>query len=440
MDIIYILSIVLTITPGPGEGTALEIVRDMFGYCEDDPENSLAILEEFKLQYPEVSYPIDSFINNFKELLKNSTKVSEVREQLTKDFFNDIIQKVDSIEDSGHARFLLLQESWARTRENEGELIAQLETSYTSYLEAVALDPDDMKSWARLGWVSKALCKSGEAEKAHLKSLKLAKARGDKSYVAANYSYLGLIEQSRGMLKEAEEYHLKALVLEQKLDNKKKTADSYGHLGLIYKTRGDVKKALTCYLGALEINKDLGREAEMAILYDTLATIHEIQGELEKSVEYWEKSLAINLKLDNKMGMASNFGNLGNIYLTCEILDQAEECHLKSLNLNEELNKMKDMARDCKNLSTIYHVLERPDEAQTYIQASVRIANELASLEKAANKLGNRGLFHKVRGEMAAACTQWRKARELYLEMGSESMVAQMDEWLVEAEQPDSDE
>lgn len=84
-----------------------------------------------------------------------------------------------------------------------------------------------------------------------------------------------------------------------------------------------------------------------------------------------------------------------------------------------------DNADGWNQLGTLLHRLGHLDEAIAAYERVLALGNKSADKEVIAIATGNLGIIYKTRGDMAAACTAWRRAHGLFAEVG---MTPQMDQ------------
>jgi tetratricopeptide (TPR) repeat protein len=110
----------------------------------------------------------------------------------------------------------------------------------------------------------------------------------------------------------------------------------------------------------------------------------------------YEKALIFNKKTCNKEGMANQYNGLGAIFLERGDLARAEEMHTKALELSDELGLKEVMAHTFGYLDTLC----------------------------------------KQKDDMDAACAHWRKACDLWHEIGNQGQAERCERLLCEAKCP----
>jgi tetratricopeptide (TPR) repeat protein len=274
-------------------------------------------------------------------------------------------------ETQGHAALKTSAEYWRHL----GALafLHNTQKALVAYQKAVTLDPLDPEGWRYLGELQYRL---GD----------LAKSADDRKTQAMGCMRLEWIALERGDLTRAEALIADAIRFAQATEWQEGLARAYGNLGNIHRIRGDLDKAEEMLLKSFKLEEYLGNKAGMATDYGNLGNIYKDRGDLDKAEEMHLTSLKLEEGLGNKEGMAADYGNLGNIYQTRGELDKAEEMHLTSLKLEEGLGNKEGMA-------VTYH---------------------------------NLGVIYQGKRDKAAMCECWRKARDLYQEIGLPDKVARV--------------
>ena len=145
--------------------------------------------------------------------------------------------------------------------------------SLEAYQNAVALDPDDVEAWNKLGHLRYRLGDLDGAVSTYEKILSLGNTISDKEMIAVATGNLGIVYETRGDLDEAEDMYRKSLALNEQLGRKQGMAADYGNLGIVYRARGDLDEAEDMYRKSLALNEQLGRKQGMAADYGNLGML-----------------------------------------------------------------------------------------------------------------------------------------------------------------------
>ncbi len=197
---------------------------------------------------------------------------------------------------------------------------------------------------------------------------------------------LGLIYMLHEDLDKAEELVCKSLQIAEQIGCFKNMPSGYGNLGLIYMHRNDLDKAEDCLRRALELYEQIGNRKGAARQYANLGIVYKDREELDKAEDMFQKSLKISEQQGMPGLVAANYGNIGLIYQRRGELDRAEEMHLKSLEIEEKIDNLLGTAYQCGNLGYIY----------------------------------------ETRGDLSKTRVFWEKARDLFVKMGIQHEVQQL--------------
>lgn len=295
-----------------------------------------------------------------------------------------------------------------------------------AYEKAVALDPGEPDA---LTYVGELRYRRGElalARDVFEALLKLGRQQSDKRAESMACLRLGWIHRDRGDLAAAEACQKDALQIAESIAWTEGMARAYGNLGLLNQARGDLDKAEDMHLKALKLEEELNRKEGMARAYGNLGLVHQTRGDLGEAEEMQIMSLKLEEELGNKEGMAITYGNLGVVHQTRGDLFRAEQMQLKALKLSEEVGRKEGMSRAYNNLGIIHQKRGELGEAEEMHLKALKLEEELDRKEGMAAIYGNLGIIQEGRGDMASTCDCWRKARDLYREMG---LTKQADEW-----------
>ena len=122
-----------------------------------------------------------------------------------------------------------------------------------AYRRATQLDPGNADGWNMSGLLLARVGDLTEAMAAYNTVLALGEQHSNKLEIAAAYSNLGNVYQTRGDLDKAIEFYQKALKLHEALGSKGGMAANYGNLGLVYQMRGDLGLAIEFFQKALKL-------------------------------------------------------------------------------------------------------------------------------------------------------------------------------------------
>lgn len=161
-------------------------------------------------------------------------------------------------------------------------------------------------------------------------------------------------------------------------------------------------------------------------------------GDLNEAEQAYVRVGELATKMGDKKADAASLGNLGNLFLTRGDLNRAEEAYKKSLAFNTELGRKEGMASTHGNLGVLYSQRGDFDRAKDAYEKGLALDIELGRKEGMAMKYRNLGILHRIRDELALACENWRKARNLFAEVGIPHQLKKCEAWMGEVGCPNS--
>ncbi|MGC1951489.1 MAG: tetratricopeptide repeat protein [Gammaproteobacteria bacterium] len=199
-------------------------------------------------------------------------------------------------------------------------------------------------------------------------------------------------------------------------------AAAYSNLAIMYQTRGELDQAESMYQKALEIHKALGNRGSMAREYNNLGYVYWSRGNLAEAEAVYRQSLELHEALGEKAGMADNYANLGSVYWTRRDLAKAEAMYRQALTLNEALDRKEKLANNYGNLGVVYQTRGDLEKAQAMHQEAIAIYERAGrQTEGLANAYGNLGSVYKRAGNVDQAKAMYGRALRLYQRVGNQA-------------------
>lgn len=174
-----------------------------------------------------------------------------------------------------------------------------------------------------------------------------------------------------GQITRAEEYFAKSIA---NYPNPS-IINSYG---LLLQRIGMLENAEERFLQVIEIGKETGDDSLVATAYGNLGNVYQ-SSDLDRAEAMYRKSLAIEEELGRREGVANQYGNLGNVYLIRGDLDRAEEIYEKSLLINENIGRKEGAASDYSNLGILYQIRGDLDKAEEMYEKSLELFISIGS-------------------------------------------------------------
>ena len=175
-----------------------------------------------------------------------------------------------------------------------------------------------------------------------------------------------------GQLTKAEEYFAKSIASYPE-------PTVINNYGLFLLRIGMLENAEERFLQVAKIGEEIGDDSLVATAYGNLGNVYQIRGDLDRAEEMHRKSLVIEEELGRREGVANQYGNLGNVYLIRDDLDKAEELYEKSLLVNENIGRNEGAASDYSNLGLLYQIRGDLDKAEAMYEKSLELFISIGS-------------------------------------------------------------
>ena len=155
----------------------------------------------------------------------------------------------------------------------------------------------DLGQQARVHFTASMACelqRRPEEELSHAESaLLLARAAGERAYLAYPLNAVGWSHAQLGHYEQAVAYCQQGLTLHREGGNPQGEADTWDSLGYAYHHLGRHAEALDCYTRALEIYRRVGDLWATSIALDHLGDTRQAAGRVREAREAWEQALGI---------------------------------------------------------------------------------------------------------------------------------------------------
>lgn len=250
---------------------------------------------------------------------------------------------------------------------------------------------------------------------------------------SASLSYLGMIYKDLGNFSDALASYNKALSIQEKLGNHEAIANIFSNIGVVYRLQRLENEALEMHNKAIEIFQKLGNMRGVAREYSNIAVILRRKGEYQKAIEKHFASIEIENQFNNERGLHIQYSNIGMNYLELNDFKNAEHYFVKSLEYSKKLDDIKGESHQHKNFCSLYIKQKQYDLAIEEAKKSIH----LDGISK--NKFGLAGCYrllasiHIEQGAKEKYLVEIKTARNLYLEMGLEKYVNELDEEIEKA-------
>ena len=195
-------------------------------------------------------------------------------------------------------------------------------------------------------------------------------------------------------------------------------------------------EAATHFRRALEVAKRANADLkQLAHLYTQLGTVLELSGKYQQALATHEEMLSLAIEHHDRAMELSALMAKATVYSTFTEVHNpklSEQTLIRALEVSQELGDISVQARLNWNLMLTYLFSRRLSQALPYGEAALDLARQSGNTEYLAFVLNDLCRLHTCRGEFEKAHTFVRQARELWISLNHQVMLA--DSWGSEAE------
>ena len=345
---------------------------------------------------------------------------------------------------------------------------------YTQGLEALekAREIEDWEALQRdflylLGLAHKNLGEWKDALEILERSMSLAQDMGDTKAYAQAMEHMGAIQHQRGELESALEYYGQALEAVEQTGDLEGQCRVLNNTGIVYHERSEWDQVLSCYRRALEISREIEDQEQMADVLMNLGILFQMKGQLEEARTHYSQCIRTYRDLEDDRGLARVLHNVGMLYADLKEWDNAQRFYTRSLELAkktrdlplqastylnetevflgmsdlrdarrscvralEQYGKLDDrlgIADGCRMLGMIGVQEEDWEGAKTCFERSLVLNRSAQASLGAAETLREYGVMLWKKGEMEDALLRLSESRGVFLEIGAEEDIKQID-------------
>ena len=187
---------------------------------------------------------------------------------------------------------------------------------------------------------------------------------------------------------------------------------------------------------ALEVAKRVNAKMDqIAQLYTQLGAVLELSGKYQQALSNYEEMLVLAMEHNDRTMELSALMAKATLYSTFTEVhnpELSEKTLIQALELSQEIGDIAAQARLNWNLMLTYLFSKRLDQALPYGEAALELARKSDNAEYLAFILNDLCRLHGCRGEFEKAHVFVREARELWISLDNQVMLA--DSWGSEAE------
>ena len=211
----------------------------------------------------------------------------------------------------------------------------------------------------------------------------------EQSNLGSVWTTLGILYKSVGQYQAATASHKKAQTKFNQTDPFKDNANSLSNLGTTYQSLGQYERAINFYQRWLDIAREVSNRVGEAASLNGLGTAYDSLGQYKEAIDFYQQSLKIAREISDRDGEANSLSRLGAAYQSLGQYEQAIGFYQQWLDIAREID-------------------DRGSEATSLFNKSLALAN------------------YKPRRSEALAILQ--QAREIYIDLQLDHMVARCDE------------
>jgi len=165
-------------------------------------------------------------------------------------------------------------------------------------------------SYNNLGIIYNLQEKYDEALRSHLSALKIRKEINDRLGMASSYNNIGATYMYQGNYPAALKSHIASLKISQEIDDKSGIANSYDNIGVIYDYMNNYSDAIKNYLLALHLFEGLDDQSGMASCNINIGQLYVKHHKLSEANVYLAKGLFLSKEIGRKESIKNSYEGL----------------------------------------------------------------------------------------------------------------------------------
>jgi tetratricopeptide (TPR) repeat protein len=250
---------------------------------------------------------------------------------------------------------------------------------------------------------------------------------------------LGDIKRRLGGLDDAEKLFREALALNERLSRDEGISSCYRCLGELCQARDDLDGAEALYEDALTVSQRLNDADGLAAAHTSLGNVMALRRHLDKADAQYRNALKIQEDAWDQAGVATSCGNLGILLASRGDTDEAEKAFQRALAIFVRLGEVEGMANQYSNLGSLMRMRKDFSDSERMFRQALKLEERIGRIEGRARVHANLGGLIQARcwehpstrpeEGAEAARREFISARDLYAQLGSESMATRMQEY-----------
>lgn len=316
--------------------------------------------------------------------------------------------------------------------------LGEMNEALARYQDALSIDCElghKQGEATQLGNIGHVYYLLGEMEKAldyFQNALKIDRELGYKKGEGQDLGNIGNCYYSLGRMKEALVHHQDALSIYQVIGHRQGVATQLSHIGNVYFSIDRMDEALAHYQDALIIDQEIDSKLGEGNGLGNIGNVFFSLGEMDNALARYQDAFRIFRDIGYRQGEAHQLVNIGNIHRALKDIDKAFSSYQDALNIFRELGHKRGEALTLGNMGGTYSDIDRMSEGLTYYQDALKINRMICSRRGEAEDLGNLGNIYYSLGQMDEALKHYQDARKIFLEIGADYYVPQVDKTIAE--------
>lgn len=221
-----------------------------------------------------------------------------------------------------------------------------------------------------------------------------------------------------GNIGDATKLYRQAIDTFNVIGEKTDMAINMDYLGMIVFNQGDTKQALKLIQDAFKIQQQAGDEKGASISMQHLANVHNRLHDYKTAIAYYEKCMALYLKLHDRENEASALNNIANIYQVNDDHEKALNYYYKCLSLAKGSNDRKTISTVLNNIGNSFFKLKNYPIALQYYDSAYKNAEVMNDKRSLAFTFLKIGKVYSVKGNLTETEKYYLQSLKLSRELG----------------------
>jgi serine phosphatase RsbU (regulator of sigma subunit)/tetratricopeptide (TPR) repeat protein len=282
-----------------------------------------------------------------------------------------------------------------------------------------------------LGSVYRRTSRYDESMECHEKALELFKEFKNDEELTTTYTFLGIINDIKGIYDKALGYHQLALNLNKKNKDARGTAGSIHNIGILYQKIEKYDQALEYYNQALQYWEQLNNPDARASTLNSIGAINELTQNYNEALKYYQMALEIWEKSGSKYSLSIGLNNLGSVHEYLGNYSQAIDYLQQAIRIRESLGDKDGMAGSSIVLSTVFNKMGRSESAIKTARHGLDLAKETGNIRTLREGHAVLAEIYESNGffkEALAEFKNYKMAHDSLFNIESQEAIAEMQE------------